>query len=381
VRVLLCVHHVLDRDRGAPGATLALGSALVALGCEVEFLGFDQVFGNLDHEQLWHHLLFPWAAGGALRRRAGRFDVIDASTGDAWVWVALGRPGGRRAALVTRAHGLEHVAAQQVRESARENGGGLSWKYPVYHGGLRLWEVRRSLRSSEHCVFLNMRDRDYARDRLGLAPARLTVLRNGIADHFHGLSPPQLVRGALRLAFVGRWTIPKGKDVIVETAAGLDAEGIDFRLSLLGTMDPADEVLADFPEGVRWRVSVTPRFRNEQLPELLAGHEIFVFPSRSEGSSAALVEAMACGLAPVATPVGAAPEMVTAGSGVLAAREEFVGSVAALGADRASLLEMRSRAYAEARHFHWDEVARRTLGVYRRALAARSAASRRGVLT
>ena len=47
MRVLLCVHHRLERDAGAPGATLELGRALEAAGCEVDYYGYEQAFRGL----------------------------------------------------------------------------------------------------------------------------------------------------------------------------------------------------------------------------------------------------------------------------------------------------------------------------------------------
>jgi hypothetical protein len=62
-------------------------------------------------------------------------DVVDASTGDAWVWVKL-RRSSNSPALVTRSHGLEHI--MHLLENLEETHLGklhLSGKYPLYHGG------------------------------------------------------------------------------------------------------------------------------------------------------------------------------------------------------------------------------------------------------
>src|SRR5881397_3172961 len=108
MRVLLCLHQRLDPDLGAPGATLALGAALQRRGCRVEYFSYDEAYGQLREERARHQLRFPWRAATFLLRRARRFDVVDASTGDAWVWASLGRLRSARTALVTRSHGLEH---------------------------------------------------------------------------------------------------------------------------------------------------------------------------------------------------------------------------------------------------------------------------------
>ncbi len=50
-----------------------------------------------------------------------------------------------------------------------------------------------------------------------------------------------------------------------------------------------------------------------QLRQLYWAGDLFIFPSRYEIFGLALLEAMACGLLPVSTPVGAAAEMITSG--------------------------------------------------------------------
>ena len=227
-------------------------------------------------------------------------------------------------------------------------------------------------------MLLNSLDRDYVENRLGIPPERTSVIPNGIADHFHRAPPPEdHGAGPIRLAFVGRWTTYKGKEALVDAAVRLSDCEVPFSLSLLGT-GPTDAVLRDFPDSLRSLIDVRPAFANTDLPELLADHDVFLFPSLSEGSSASLIEAMACGLAPVATRVGAAPEIVEEGrSGLLVGvgdAEAIAHSVRQLSADRPRLLEMRRWAQEVARGYRWSKVAERTLAVYERALAARSTA-------
>ena len=375
MRALLCLHHRLDPDRGAPGATLALGAGLVRSGCEVEYLGFDHVFAAGAQEGAWRQLQFPWHVAAALLRRSRRFDVVDASTGDAWLWGSLDGRGVRRPGLITRAHGLEHVSHERERRVLEAEGGRMRWRHLVYVHGVRLPEVRRSLRVADHCVMLNSADRDYARDRLGIPANRLSVMPNGVREHFLAAPAAGPLEGPLRLCFLGSWSWRKGIHVLAGALANLEEAGLDYRLTLLGTLTE-EGIREELPARARDRVELIAHYGNQELPQLLASQELLLFPSLAEGSSVALLEAMACGVAPIATRVGAAPDVVHPGrNGVLiepGSPLALSSAVIELADDRGRLLELRQAAQATARDYGWDAVAARTVKLYERVLAARS---------
>ena len=87
----------------------------------------------------------------------------------------------------------------------------------------------------------------------------------------------------------------------------------------------------------------------DDVPELLAGFDVFAFPSRFEGLCLAVIEAQAAGVPVVATPVGGIRETVVDGeTGLLVP----VGDPAALAAAVCRLLEdseLSARLAAEAR--------------------------------
>ncbi len=362
----------MSAHAGAPGATRALGAALERAGCEVEYLGFEQAFPRSAAPGLRHSVEFPWRVARLLARQARGFDVVDASLGDTWVWATLGRPRAKRPqVLIARSHGLEHVVDRAVRAAARAEGPPLSRKYPVYHGGYRLWEVARSMRLSDRCALLNEEEREYAAGRLGIPRERLVVLPNGVDDRFHDAAPAEPVEdGPVRLAFVGSWIPRKGTATLACALERLSADGVEFTLSVLGCGDES-AARADLASAPTDSISILPTYRNEELPSLLAGQELLLFPSRSEGASVALLEGMACGLAPIATSVGAAPEVITGENGVLidvGDADALAAHVARLAADRGPLNEMRRAAQATARGYRWDGIAERTIRVYERGL-------------
>ncbi|WP_426757133.1 glycosyltransferase [Myxococcus sp. Y35] len=82
-----------------------------------------------------------------------------------------------------------------------------------------------------------------------------------------------------------------------------------------------------------------------------------------------------CGLAPVATPVGVAPQVIRDGeTGALVPVGDVDAQVAALrrlAQDRAHLLGLREAAQAAVRDMTWQDVAARTRSLYERLLHSR----------
>ena len=124
--------------------------------------------------------------------------------------------------------------------------------------------------------------------------------------------------------------------------------------------------------GVADRVVFTG-FRDD-VADLLPGLDLFLFTSRSEGLGTSLLDAQACGVPVVATAAGGIPEAVLDGRTGLLARP---GEVEALCARVTRILDdrgLRTRLVQAAservrREFGLDALARRTLDVYREAIA------------
>ena len=102
----------------------------------------------------------------------------------------------------------------------------------------------------------------------------------------------------------------------------------------------------------------------EQLAGLYRGAACLVLPSRYEGFGLPVLEAMACGTPVVATNDAAMRE-VGGDAAVYAEPADFAGAIRKVLAER----DERSRAgLARARHFSWDETARRTVATYKEVL-------------
>jgi glycosyltransferase involved in cell wall biosynthesis len=375
VRILLSIHHPLDESLGAPGATLRLGRALEALGHQVDHLSFDDLPGALPSQA--KELLFPAAAAWHLARKAAGVDVVDASTGDAWLWARLRRRGAPL--LVTRAHGLEHRFWDEQMGEAREAGRPLGRRTRLYHGGLRLREVAASLRGADCCVFLNDADRDYAVERLGIPRERTAIRFNGVEDSFLGLpAPAGAPDDPVEVAVVGSWAERKGARYAATALGQVLGGRRDVTATLVGTRVPPEQVRGDLPAAVRERVRVVPEYRHEDLPRLLAGAQVLLSASLAEGFSLALPEAMACGLGPVATDIPGSRDVVRDGhNGLLVPPRDaaaLAGALVRLLDDRGLLDRLRREAHATAQGFSWERIARETVELYEETAKRRAGA-------
>ena len=377
MKILLTIHHELDRNAGAPGVTWKLGQEYQKLGCEVHYY----TFGNLPDQLsgLIRSIMFPGFVAGRIWELVNNqaVDVVDASTGDAWIWAKMRRSSGKNSPLLaTRSHGLEHTMHLEYLEEARRGNLHLSWKYPLYHGGFRLWEVATSIRNADLVLLLNHPDTEYVVEKLGVNSEQTGIVANGIPEEFLNL-PFELMEkaeySAICIAQVGNYIARKGIEYGAVALNSILTRYADVKVSFLGTGCSEAEVHADFEPAVRDRVRVVPRYQHETLPELLRGHHIKLFPTFSEGFGLALIEAMACGLAPVTTTTSGPMEIVSDGhDGIFIPSRDSQAIVQALERlilDRPYLEKLRRNAYVTAQKYSWQRIASDNLTLYEAALS------------
>jgi glycosyltransferase involved in cell wall biosynthesis len=135
-------------------------------------------------------------------------------------------------------------------------------------------------------------------------------------------------RQDLLVTAVGHAVAVKGWDVLVRAFTEVAGEFPHVHLGLVGSIDSTEECeFAQMIDGLVRQAGLTGRIRlvgrRSDIPACLAGSDVFVLPSRSEGQPLALMEAMASGLPCVAAAVGGIPETIRHGeNGLLFARED-----------------------------------------------------------
>jgi glycosyltransferase involved in cell wall biosynthesis len=379
MRILLTVHHHLDPNAGASSVTLDLGEAYKKLGHSVCFYSFDNLPKQLQNR--WSGIVFPFFVAWhivSLSRSVG-LDVVQASSVDAWVWGFVLRKFSfeKRPLLVTQSHGLEHTMHEQILEQAKDGMLKLSWKYPLYNGSVLLWKAATSFRVADFCFMLNRYDADIVRERLGVAAERVKLVPNGIPDEFIGLPFEALREGEVPgVAFVGSYLERKGIKYGVPALDAVMRRSTELRAIFLGTGCSVEKVLADFSLEVRDRVRVVPSFAKLDLPGLLTGYHIMLFPSLSEGFPLALPEAMACGLVPIATDIPGPTEVVNhEENGLLVEagnRLQLEQAIERLLSNMSELEQLRVTAHQTVQSYSWATISGSHLHLYSSSLSPAS---------
>jgi glycosyltransferase involved in cell wall biosynthesis len=124
------------------------------------------------------------------------------------------------------------------------------------------------------------------------------------------------------ILYAGRITSQKQPRVFAETMLHLKDAGMAFVAVVAGD-GPDFQWLQSYlvEHRLQSHIKLMGAISNEQLKRILQGSDIFFLPSKMEGISLAIYEAMACGVAVVGADVGGQKELVTPACGCLILRD------------------------------------------------------------
>ena len=177
--------------------------------------------------------------------------------------------------------------------------------------------ARAGWRLAHHITAVSDNIRDYLVGQLGVRPARISVIQNGIElKHWHRRDRVQR-RGEFGLgqqfvfAFVGRLADVKNVPGLLRAFLRMQSERHDLDCGLLIIGDGVDmaecrAIVAQHPLAAR--VQLLGERADARIP--LAAADAFVMNSLSEGSPRAMIEAMAIGLPCICPAVGGVPALL-----------------------------------------------------------------------
>lgn len=369
---------------GPPGVVMRIAAAQAAGGHEVHIVSYADaeaaprigralldVPGLLKVER--HLLPEPGRSERVLAHAARRPLAGIIAGADAVHLHGVWEPILRQAAIIARSAGIPYC----VRLAGMLDPWSLRQKY---------WKKRIALalgyrRMLDAAAFIHVLNDDEARL---LAPLNLRAptrtIPNGIFLDEIGPLPPKgsfssqhsALAGRRYVLFLSRLHTKKGLDYLVDAYARLAPAWPDVDLVIAGPDDGAEAALrsAIANHGLGTRVHLVGGLYGRDKIEALSDAACFCLPSRQEGFSVAITEALACGAPVVISRECHFPEVASAGAGTVVDldADAVAAALSAILADTAMAGAMGAagRALVEQR-FTWPAIADLTIDAYRRA--------------
>lgn len=231
---------------------------------------------------------------------------------------------------------------------------------------------KRVAHTLRHLLTVSEASRNDICREFGLPSEKLTVVPNGIdCTIFRPLTGTRRTPGRL-IATASADTPLKGLAVLLRAMALMAKQRPQLHLVVVGALKKESPIRPLLTElGIGERVHFTGTVSPEAFARLYAEAEAAVVPSLYEGFGLPAGEAMACGVPVISTTAGALPEVV-GDAGLLVPPNDphaLAAAIARLG-DDAELTARLGNAGRERvlRHLSWEQAARRTVEVYRKAI-------------
>ena len=293
-----------------------------------------------------------------------------------WAWARRNSVDHLHAHLANVA--TDAVWLASILDRAIVAGGTWHWSFTM-HGPTEFYAVERfnlsrKLMAADGVVCIS----DFCRSQLMLLcpPGewdKLVVVHCGadLERYRYRPAPPSGERD-LAVICVGRLVPRKGQAILLEAVSRLEGTPT---VTLVGS-GPGEGGLEELAAELKLsgRVTFAGARSQDDLPALLADHDVFCLASFSEGVPVVLMEAMATGLPVVSTPIAGVPELITDGhSGLLVPpgrADRLAEALAALQADP-QVRERLGRAGREVveQDFDAEKCAAELAGVFDRMVA------------
>lgn len=186
---------------------------------------------------------------------------------------------------------------------------------------MRSWMWRKVLRSAfrqASCVNVVSEELAECAAELGVPKPKMLLATLGVDTALFKYRPAPEGGTPLRLICTRKLSSVYDAATIIAACEVLRRRGIDFVLTFVAGGPLQEQLEADArARGLDGVIHFRGGFRNEELPNLLAGQDIYVSASRWDGTSISLLEAMACGVFPVLSRIRSNASWVTDGATAL----------------------------------------------------------------
>ena len=193
-----------------------------------------------------------------------------------------------------------------------------------------------------------------------LGPLDIKVVPNAV-DLQQFNAPLRARNSPPRVGFIYAHAAIKGSDICIAACELARQQIPDLQVLAFGT----EAVSAEFPLPVGAQYFYRPA--QQELRAHYAACDYWLFGSRLDSFGLPILEAMACRTPVIGVPIGAAPDLIAQGGGVLVhneSAEDMARAIVALCRDsNAAWQTLSDRAHATAHAYSWTDATHTLLGV------------------
>ncbi len=360
MKILFASEVSREKNAGTAGGLLSLTCAFKKLGHDIELLFGDdfrwippgRFKGILFGLELFFLLLIK-------RCNGIRYDIIVISGANAYM-AGLMRFFGCGRSIVGRSHGAPR-SGYSVDKSMSFKHNVVQFVYSlqceVGHYFIDLLLVP----SSSHIKQLPLK-----------LAKRARIVPYGLDDEYHATVKERSNKtDEVRVLYVGNWLETKGVNCLVTAIKKLTLKKKNIFFTIVGAKD-TQFVKANFT-GLSNRVVVHPVIGRKKLITIYDTHDVFLFPSLSEGYGRVIIEAMGRELCVVTTSVGIVPDIIQNGiNGLIIEKnstESIITVLTQLLEHPLKIKEIARRGRSTVKKLTWQNAAEESLLIYREALA------------
>ena len=194
----------------------------------------------------------------------------------------------------------------------------------------------------------------------------IEVMYNGVDVDF--FKPLEKKENIFTIVSTSRLISRKGISYLIDAFIDLNKKIDNVKLIIVGDGDLKSDLRDKVKEnGINDKVEFWGKVEKKDIIKAYQKSDVFVLPSLNEGMSNSLLEAMACGLAVIATDVGGTKELVDESNGVIIEKkssDDIFKALEKLQNDDELLKSMKNNSRKKTELMSWNNMADKYLELY-----------------
>jgi glycosyltransferase involved in cell wall biosynthesis len=315
LRILMAACVPRRREGGVAATVYGFGAELEKRGHTLTYIFQDDLTDLNTTSRRFGEMIFAHRLSKYILENRDKFSIVNLHAPAGFLYGLRRRWFGSRGLppYVMMLHGLEE---RRVRVMKREAAKGRAWNFALKN---RLWHslyifprFRCSIRSADG-AHSNSRDVwNLLQLNYNLDPHRTAYTPAGVEPRFF-VSRSYNHDGPPKLLYLGTWLDQRGIFYLRDALTRLAPQLPGLSMTFAGCGYPPETIRDFFGPELASNVVIQPTVPADQTHELLAAHDVFLFPSLMEGMPTVLLEAMASGMPVITTETCGMPDIVEDG--------------------------------------------------------------------